>query len=202
MPTVETTLGYLIDVRDEFGLEEVSISYVFKLGCGCSVYNKEDALGHLWDKCEHQDSEFWCERYTEHGRTVKHHVRIDEIDTIWAGFDVARESLNILRAKWEELETPDGRLAFKNTREYVKILNEFDNVFRNHTMTLLEEKNMRDQITAWYLKEDVKPPQFEEIHKVALAKVALDSALTIFEKEPQTERLTVFGFDDCLPNDN
>lgn len=73
MPTVETTLGYLIDVRDEFGLEEVSISYVFKLGCGCSVYNKEDALGHL----------------------VKHHVRIDEIDTIWAGFDVARESLNI-----------------------------------------------------------------------------------------------------------
>lgn len=69
-------------------------------------------------------------------------------------------------------------------------------------MTLLEEKNMRDQITAWFLKEDVKPPQFEEIHKVALAKVALDSALTIFEKEPQTERLTVFGFDDCLPNDN
>jgi len=74
MPTVETSLGYLIDVRDEFGLndEVAPISYVFKLGCGCSVYNKEDVLGHL----------------------VKHHVRIDEIDNIWAGFDVARESLN------------------------------------------------------------------------------------------------------------
>jgi len=66
-------------------------------------------------------------------------------------------------------------------------------------MTILEEKNMRDQIQAWYLKEDVIPPQFEEIHKLALAKIALDSTLTIFEQEPQTERLMVFGFDDRLP---
>lgn len=201
MPTVETTLGYLIDVRDEFGLndEAAPISYVFKLGCGCSVYNKEDVLGHLWDKCEHQGAEFWCDRYTEEGRTVKHHVRIDEIDNIWAGFDVARESLNCLREKWEELERPDSRLHYKNTREYVRILKEFDNVLRSNTMTVLEEKNMRDQITAWYLKEDIIPPQFEEIHKLALAKVALDSTLTIFEQEPQTERLMVFGFDDRLP---
>lgn len=194
MPTVETTLGHLEWVANELELRDNPISYVFKLGCGCSVYSKDDVFGHLWDKCEHQDSDFWCDRYTESGRTVKHHVRIDEIDTIWAGLDVCRSSLDKLRKKCEELEP---KLDKQNTKTYVEVLKKYD-IINPLTMTLLEEKEMRDEITAWYLKENVNPPQFEELHKLALAKIALDSIILTFETDMEAERLTLFGFADTI----
>lgn len=194
MTTVETSLGHFEGIAEELGLR-VPISYVFKLGCGCSVYNKEDVLGHLWDKCEHQDNEFWCERHTESGRTVKHHVRVDEIDTIWAGAFVEREDVASLRKRGAEL---DQKLEYKKGHEYAKILKTFDHVLRTGTMTVLEEKNMRDQITEWYLRENVKPPQFEELQVLAQAKIACDSILSEFEKDPDLERLTAFGFGDSL----
>jgi len=194
MTTVETSLGHFEEIADELALRR-PVSYVFKLGCGCSVYNKEDVLGHLWDKCEHQDSEFWCERHTEYGRTVKHHIRVDEIDTIWAGAFVEREDVPSLRDIGQEL---DGKLEYKKGHDYVKILKTFEDPLRQSTMSVLEEKNMRDQITEWYLREDVKPPQFSELLILALAKIACDSIISEFEKDPDLGRLTVFGFGDSL----
>ena len=195
MTTIETSLGHLEAVAAELHLR-LPVSYVFKLGCGCSVYDKEDVLGHLWDKCEHQDSEFWCERYAEFGRTVKHHVRINEIDTRWAGVFVLREDLvGLKNNNGEELER---KLAHKNAHEYADILKTFDPIFRSNTMTILDEKNMRDQITEWYLRENVIPPEFEGLQVLALAKNAYDSILSAFAKEPELERLTLFGFGDSL----
>lgn len=164
MPTVETSLGHLEAVLELLELK-TPLSYVFKMECGCSVYNKEDVLGHLWDKCENQASEFWCERYMENGRTVKHHIRIDEIANIWAGVDIVREDL-------------EGPINLP-------------------TMSILEERQMRERIQEWYLRENVIPPQFEEIHILSLAKTALNSILAEFEKA-DVERLTLFGFGDQL----
>jgi len=65
-------------------------------------------------------------------------------------------------------------------------------------MSILEEKNMRDQITEWYLREDMKPPQFSELQVLAQAKLACDSIHSEFEKDQSLERLTVFGFGDSL----
>lgn len=193
MPTVETSLGHLEAIRKNLQLKN-ELYYVFKLGCGCSVYNKDDVLGHLWDKCEHQDSEFWCERYSEHGRTVKHHLRVDEIDTIWAGVDVARDDLEHLRKRGEEINT---ELNFKNTHDYVKVLEVFHPIY-SETMTVLEEKQMCDQIREWYLRENIIPPIFEKLHVLALTKVALNSVLAEFELNADTGRLTLFGFGDQL----
>jgi len=192
-PTVETVLGHLYDVAIELELQHRPPSYIFKLGCGCSVYEKETVLGHLWDKCEHQDSDFWCDRYTEHGRTVKHHIRIDEIADIWAGVTIERADLPALKSRSEAMTQ---KLVFKNTYEYVAILKTYDAVSTAVAMTVLEEKEMRDAITSWYLRENLTPPEFEVLHKVALAATALDAILETFEREPDAERLTLFGFGD------
>lgn len=192
MPTVETSLGHLEAVLELLELK-TPLSYVFKMACGCSVYNKDDVLGHLWDKCENQASEFWCERYMENGRTVKHHIRIDEIANIWAGVDIVREDLEALRAVSKTLH---DKLDFKNAHEYVRILEEYHPI-NLPTMTILEEKQMRERIHEWYLRENVIPPQFEEIHILSLAKTALNSILAEFEKA-DVERLTLFGFGDQL----
>jgi hypothetical protein len=192
-PTVETVLGHLYDVATELELQHRPPSYIFKLGCGCSVYEKETVLGHLWDKCEHQDSEFWCERYTEHGRTVKHPIRTDEVADIWAGLNIERADLETLKKRYEQIK---DKLVSKNTHEYVAVLEKFDAINSHVSLNILEEKTMRDAIAAWYLREDLTPPQFEVLHKVALAAVALSSILKTFEREPEAERLTLFGFSD------
>lgn len=64
-------------------------------------------------------------------------------------------------------------------------------------MTLLEEKTMHDLVSEWFVRQDVNPPQFQEIHLLALAKTALNSILTEFERA-DVERLTLFGFGDQL----
>lgn len=192
MPTVETSLGHFEAVCKELGLT-VEPSYVFKLGCGCSVYNKDDVLGHLWETCENQTKDFWCDRYMDHGRTVKHHIRVDEIDTIWAGVDIERADVEKLKEVNKEL---DGKLEFKCAYEYVKILEKYHPT-TVATMTVLEEKTMHSLITEWFLREDVRPPQLEEIHLLALAKTALNSILCEFENA-DTERLTLFGFGDSF----
>lgn len=193
MTIVETSLGHLCAVCEELGISD-PISYVFKLGCGCSVYKKEDVLGHLWEKCENQGSDFWSERHMEYGRTVKHHIRVDEIDNIWAGADVVRGDLERLRKREEEL---DAKLVWKNTHEYVAVLEEFPPT-EKATMTVLEEKTLRTKIENWYLKEDVKPPQLELLHVLALSKIALKTILSEFDKDEDLERLTLFGFGDEL----
>jgi hypothetical protein len=193
MPTVETSLGHLVAVCEELALTD-PIKYVFKLGCGCSVYTKEDVLGHLWDKCENQGSDFWSERYMEYGRTIKHHVRVDEIDNIWAGADVTRDEVERLRARDGEL---DAKLVWKNTHDYVRILQEFPPT-EMATMSILEEKKLRTKIEEWYLREDIKPPELEMLHTLALAKIAAINILSEFNKGEDVERLTLFGFGDDL----
>lgn len=192
-PTVETILGHLEGVAIELELHHRPVSYIFKLGCGCSVYDKESVVGHRWDSCEHQDSEFWCDRHTEHGRTVKHHVRIDEIADIWGGLSVERGDLDALKERYEEIKK---KISFKNTHEYIAILERFDAVNNKLPMNIAEEKAMRDAITNWYLREDLNPPQLEALHKVALAAIAVSSIIRTFDQEPGAERLTLFGFGD------
>jgi hypothetical protein len=194
-PTVETILGYLEEVAIELELHHRPVSYIFKLGCGCSVYERESVLGHLWDKCEHQESDFWCDRYAEHGRTVKHHIRTDEIETIWAGLTVEREDLDALTKRREEIKE---KLVSKDTHEYVTILEQYDAINNKAPMSVLEEKGMRDAVAEWYLRHDLTPPEFEALHKVALAATALNSIIRILVNEPDTARLTLFGFCDCV----
>lgn len=192
MPTIETSLGHLDAVCEELGILD-PIRYVFKLGCGCSVYTKEDVVGHLWDKCENQGSDFWSERYMEYGRTVKHHIRVDEIDNIWAGADVMRDDVERLKEREKEL---DAKLVWKNAHDYVKVLEDFPP--SNAPLSVLEEKALRTRIEEWYLRESIIPPQIEMFHKLALAKIALKSILSEFNKGADVERLTLFGFGDQL----
>lgn len=63
---------------------------------------------------------------------------------------------------------------------------------------MLEEKALRTRIEEWYLRENIIPPQIEMFHQLALAKIALKSILSEFNKGADVERLTLFGFGDHL----
>jgi len=190
MVSVETQLGHLETVCDELELT-YRPTYVFKLMCGCSVYSKDDVTSHTWDKCENQSSDFWCDRYMDTGRTTKHATRADEIKTIWGGAEIVRQDVERLLIRKTALEE---RMKFKNISEYAQILE--CHMPYTKPMSLIEEKTLRDAVTAWYLKEDIIPPLLETAHLLSISYFALKAVLAAFEADATLERLTLYGFGD------
>lgn len=186
MTTVRTLLGYLERIAEKLNLKQ-SVSYVFKLGCGCSVYQKSDIEAHLWANCENQGADFWCDRYTELGRTTKHHLRPEELESVYGNVEIGADELPALKLRQAEL---DSECVWKNVHHYVELLRESKTI-EGAVLTLMEEANLAADIKKWYIREDLKPPEYELLHLLALAKLAVDSV--ILELEKGASRVLLFG---------
>jgi hypothetical protein len=189
MKQVSTQLAYLGEIAEKLRLN-CAVTYVFKLGCGCSVYSKENVLAHTWEGCEYQGGEFWSDRYLEEGRTVKHHLREDEIEGIFGNVEVSRAELPGLLLRQKELV---AECEWKNTHEYVKILKDTGHPVKLNDMTILEEKELAERVKAWYLKEDLNPPQYQILHFTAVALLAAEAVVVAFEEDSEVSKLVLFG---------
>lgn len=188
--TIPTQLGYLENTAEKLQLKNKP-TYIFKLGCGCSVYNKVDVLSHTWAICEHQDAEFWCERYCEEGRTTKHPLKADEIEDIFGNVSIGRAELPDLLLRQKELHK---ECVWKNTDEYVTILRENDYININKKeMTLMEEKALSERIRGWFIKENLTPPEYELLHLLTVARLALDDVIASLESNETVSDVVLFG---------
>jgi hypothetical protein len=168
---------------------DYAMRWVFTMGCGCALTDKESVTKHCWKDCESPASEFWVDRFQLEGRTTSHPTNETEIYEIFCRCDVDTTALPRLK---EILTESNETLAPKNGIKYCDIM-------RRHRanipecMTLLEESEMAAELRGWFLENDVKPPELYPIHLATTVKLMAEETERALTSSPEVADVTLYS---------
>lgn len=168
---------------------DYAMRWVFTMGCGCALTDKELVNKHTWKDCENPASEFWVDRFQLEGRTTVHSTNETEILEIFCRCDVDTASLPRLA---EIVAESDAALAPKNGLKYYDITRRHRNNIPE-TMTLLEESEMANEIREWFLENDLKPPELYPIHLATMVKLMAVETQQALKSEPNVADVTLYS---------